>query len=303
MANDKYSYSRLEIGMVLASILVVIATIVVVNVDDSRGGQIADSINLSFIIGLVTYVFLKSYSTSKDISELKEKMGEVEPDVKTNTENLSKIKNWIHLIEPTILSDSLSQKISNKDEFNKMLVHIATNNRNVLREMIQGRFIFSSDVFTDFWIPLLKCKNVDYYHSTAIIKSKDYFIGNGLGQMIKMNAYLSTIKPIKLLWFVSQNISADKNLMRDISNHKNAILSNGNKKHIKIMVAKLEDLTPLNKKDFGIAGKLAYAILDQNPREGMEKYILDYNKSNLAEYEKIYENQMESIRVNGEIKI
>jgi hypothetical protein len=296
-------YSTIEVITVPLSIILIIGTGLAVFFMEKKGGEIADYANLAAIVALTTYVFLKSYSTSEDITHLKERINIVEPFVQTNTQDLNKIKDWVHLIEPTILSHSYSQKISNEEEFNTMLVDIANNNKNILKEMIKGRFVFSSDVFTDYWIPLLGNSNVKEYHSTAIIEKANYFEENQLKKMILNNIHLSQSKPIKLLWFVHDDIISNSNYKKKIKEHKEKIMSGGKKGNVIVRVASMDSLTESHKKDFGIACDLAYAILNQDPEDRKEKFILDYNKLNLEKYKKLFKSQDESITVHGEITL
>ena len=242
-----------------------------------------DALFLVVIMGLIGTVTISGFRSAKD---------------------LHRIKTWLNAVEPSILSASFGESnITNETAFYELLVQLVSNNKEVLKSMIRGKFVLSSDVFIDYWVPLLNKNEVKYYHSTAIIKNENYFEANQLEKMVNNNISLSNYKKIILLFFVAENIIEDNIKKQQIAHIKHEIESKGKNSNIKIRVAKLEILGITKVQDFGIAGDLAYAVLNQDPADGKQKYFLDFQKDSLGSYQNLFNFQLETIKIQGEVDL
>ncbi len=174
-----------------------------------------------------------------------------------------------------------------------LLNNVIDNSTENFDYMIGGRFNLSVDSFTKYWFDLLNNESIKFYYSSAIVIDEYYFIKNNI-ESLKMNyCDLSLKKDVKLRFFVANSINYDEliNLKKDIDEFK-----------IKNVSAKIDikigQLRPLELKkgvnllqDIGIAGEIAYAVLDFNLKHengngsgNVDRYYIDFNK---AEYEKI----------------
>jgi hypothetical protein len=264
--------------LAITIIVIVVSTIFLVRDE----GNISNNIYLAVIVSLVSVTTLNSYRSYSDIKNL---------------------RCWINAVEPTILSTMYAENITNEIEFYKMLEALSKNNKELLKDMLKGKFIISSDLFTDYWIPLLKSSSVKYYYSTALIINENYFQVNQLEKMIFHNSELSKVKKIVLLFFISSPLLKDPEKIDSIKQLRDKILSKGDPKNIIIKIARLEILSGESYLDFGLAGDIAYAILEQNNKNGKEKYFIDFNKNQLNAYHRIFDHQKELIKIHGEISI
>lgn len=223
----------------IAGVIIIISNIVFYVLDI----KLPDGIPISIMVIYASIIANRSINTNREI----------------NT-----IKNWLDVIEPTILTNVYKNHVSSETEFYAMLRNIMSRNNDSIKKMIDGQFPISSDVFTDYWIPLLKKPTVKFYHSTALIENENYFEENQLSEMIDHNIAISKQKKVTLLFFVSDEILKDATKRSEIKEIKDKLLASGHRENLIIKIAPLSYLTDRCRKDFGIAGNLAFAVLESS---------------------------------------
>lgn len=277
-----------------------------------------DISNISTILGVISIFLIylqRNFQITEELKCLSNALIVHENALSTHKKNmLVQFRSLRFLLEPGVLKSLLPHSQRHYDYLLKQSISL---NEAKITSLISGVFYLSADTFEKYYFyKLLRSKDVEYYFSSAIIGSQDYFIRNNIEELANKYYYLANNKDVILLWFAKEMTKAE---MESLQKRKDEIIKKSPK--IQITISSYNDLIHYDSdlaRDFGIAGNIAAAELidgtevevkdENNKKKKMkldDKYKLNFSTEFHREMLNIYLKQIEYLNKyqNENIKI
>ena len=224
---------------------------------------------ISIVISLLIDVLFKM----KDLKETNQFFGSIVKD-----------KHLFDFYKDTI--DKISSANKYDDPHFKDLLEAKLNDvKTELSDISRGVFEFRAESWRKPWREILSRKDVKYYYSASLVKSKDYWQNRPGKESIHFNKEILNRTKTKRIFIIWDEVWDNQQIKDWIIDQKNS--------GIEVLVARRNEL-PVEEDvihDFGIYGDVAvgYQILDENCNTVRFNFYFDkeYHKKTIERFDKL----------------